>query len=47
MLPRSSEDEQEDGSVKVFIVEAYILPIAICQLTTHAKHTRAPTLALR
>ena len=24
-----------------------IFPIAICQLRTHAKHTCAPTLALR
>ena len=33
--------------VKVFIVNVFILSIAICQLKTHAQHTRAPTLALR
>ena len=37
----------KDGSVKVLIVKAFILPIAICQLRTHAKHTRSPTPVLR
>ena len=29
------------GSVKVFIVKVFILPIVICQLRTHAQHARA------
>ena len=37
----------KDGSVKVLIVKVLMLSIVICQLRTHAKHTRAPTLALR
>jgi len=46
----STQDElgaTKDGSVKMLIVKAFILSIAICQPKTHAKHTRAPTLALR
>ena len=30
----------KDGSVKVFVVKVYILPIAIYQPRTHAQHTR-------
>ena len=37
----------KDGSVEVLIVKAFFLSIVICQLITHAKHTRAPKLALR
>ena len=45
-----AEDElgaAKDWSVEVLIVKAFFLSIVICQLITHAKHTRAPTLALR
>jgi len=30
----------KDGSAKVLIVKVFILPIAICQLRTHAQHAR-------
>ena len=31
----------KDGSAKVPIVKVFDLPIAICQLRTHAQHARA------
>jgi len=30
----------KDGSAKVLIVKVFILPMAMCQLRTHAQHAR-------